>query len=91
MPRVVARPRALLRFRRGKRLSPRRSSSRAPTTRELVEGVNLINAGHPQAAIDGPLADIVTRLERQYANSPDQVYSPRGPALTADYSASATV
>lgn len=58
--------------------------------KELVEGVNLINAGHPQAAIDGPLADIVTRLERQYANSPDQVYSPRGPALTADYSASAT-
>lgn len=55
--------------------------------KEVADGINMIQAGKTQAAIDGPLADVVNRLERQYANSPDQVYSPRGPALTADYAA----
>jgi tetratricopeptide (TPR) repeat protein len=53
--------------------------------KEVADGISMIKAGKMQAAIDGPLADVANRLERQYANSPDQIYSPRGPALTADY------
>jgi tetratricopeptide (TPR) repeat protein len=55
--------------------------------KEVSDGIDLIKAGKPQAAIDGPLADVVNRLEHQYAKSEDQVYSPRGPALSADYAA----
>jgi len=55
--------------------------------KEVGDGISMIKAGKPQAAIDGPLSDVVTRLEKQYANSPDQIYSARGPALTLDYAA----
>lgn len=58
--------------------------------KEVADGINMIKAGKMQAAIDGPLSDVANRLERQYANSPDQVYSPRGPALSANYAALAT-
>jgi len=55
--------------------------------KEVADAISMIHAGKIQEAIDGPLTDVVTRLEKQYANSPDQVYSPRGPALRADYAA----
>jgi tetratricopeptide (TPR) repeat protein len=55
--------------------------------KEVADGISMVHAGKLQEAIDGPLADVATRLERQYANSPDQIYSPRGPALRADYAA----
>lgn len=55
--------------------------------KEVADGIGLIQAGKPQAAIDGPLNDVVSRLEKQYAKTEDQVYSPRGPALTVAYSA----
>jgi tetratricopeptide (TPR) repeat protein len=57
--------------------------------KEVADGLNMIKAGKMQEAIDGPLSDVVNRLEKQYAKSPDQIFSPRGQALTLDYAASA--
>jgi tetratricopeptide (TPR) repeat protein len=46
--------------------------------KQVVEGVKMLEAGHIQAAIDGPLNDVVRRYEAKYGNSKKKIYSARG-------------
>jgi len=46
---------------------------------EVYKGVQMVRSGQIQAAIDGPLTDVVNRFETKYAYSDKRVYSARGP------------
>ena len=55
--------------------------------REVVNGVKMVEAGHVQAAIDGPFNDVIRRYEAKYGNSKRKIYSARGMADALLYSA----
>jgi len=46
--------------------------------KQVVEAVKMLEAGHIQAAIDGPLDDVVRRYEAKYRGSKVKIYSARG-------------
>ena len=46
--------------------------------KQVTDGVKMIEAGHIQAAIDGPLDDVVRRYEAKYGDSKQKIYSARG-------------
>jgi tetratricopeptide (TPR) repeat protein len=49
-----------------------------PDLEEVFGGAKMVEAGHVQAAIDGPFDDVVRRYEKQYGASKDRIYSARG-------------
>jgi tetratricopeptide (TPR) repeat protein len=53
--------------------------------KEVLDGVRMIESGQIQAAIDGPLTDVINRYETKYAHSPDRIYSARGPVQSLLY------
>lgn len=55
--------------------------------KQVVDGVRMIEAGHVQAAIDGPLSDVVRRYEAKYGASKKKIYSARGMTDALLYSA----
>ena len=55
--------------------------------KQVVEAVKMLEAGHIQAAIDGPLDDVVRRYEAKYGNSKTKIYSARGMTDALLYSA----
>lgn len=57
--------------------------------KQVVDAVKMIEAGHIQAAIDGPLNDVVRRYEAKYAGSKKKIYSARGMTDALLYSAAA--
>lgn len=46
--------------------------------KQVVDAVKMLEAGHIQAAIDGPLDDVVRRYEAKYRDSKVKIYSARG-------------
>jgi tetratricopeptide (TPR) repeat protein len=56
------------------------NTSPSADDKEVLDGVRMIQSGQIQAAIDGPLNDVIGRYETKYAHSPDRIYSARGPA-----------
>jgi Flp pilus assembly protein TadD len=54
---------------------------------QVLKGVKMIEAGQIQAAIDGPLDELVHRYEAKYGNSKVKVYSARGMADALLYEA----
>jgi tetratricopeptide (TPR) repeat protein len=58
--------------------------------REVVDGVKMLEAGHVQAAIDGPFNDVARRYEAKYANSKSKIYSARGMTDALLYSLAST-
>ncbi|WP_158882388.1 hypothetical protein [Rhodanobacter sp. L36] len=46
--------------------------------RRVVDGLQMIQAGQIQAAIDGPFDEVVHRYESRYGNSKKKIYSARG-------------
>jgi len=56
---------------------------------EVLKGVQMVHAGQIQAAIDGPLTDVVNRFEKKYAHSDERIYSARGPLQSLLYMATA--
>ena len=57
---------------------------------QVLKGVKMIEAGQIQAAIDGPLDELVHRYEAKYGNSKVKVYSARGMADALLYEAKAS-
>jgi len=55
------------------------NTSPSADDKEVMDGVRMIDAGQIQAAIDGPLNDVIARYETKYAHSADRIYSARGP------------
>lgn len=53
--------------------------------KEVLDGVRMIQAGQIQAAIDGPLNDVINRYETKYAHNPEKLYSARGPVQSLWY------
>jgi tetratricopeptide (TPR) repeat protein len=60
--------------------APKTTASQEPSAddKDVHDGLEMITAGQPQAAIDGPLNRVVKRFETKYAHSPDKIYSARG-------------
>ncbi|QWT18861.1 tetratricopeptide repeat protein [Bacillus sp. NP157] len=56
-----------------------------PDLVEVLKGVKMIEAGQIQAAIDGPLTDVVSRYETKYGHSDKRMYSARGFTQTLIY------
>lgn len=52
---------------------------------EVLGGLRMIETGKIQAAIDGPLTDVINRYETKYAHNPDRIYSARGPVQSLLY------
>ena len=46
----------------------------------VLDGVHMIQAGHIQAAIDGPFDEVAHAYEARYAHSKETIYSARGTA-----------
>lgn len=53
---------------------------------KVLDGVKMVQAGHVQAAIDGPFDDVIRRYEAQYRASKVKIYSARGLNDTLFYS-----
>jgi tetratricopeptide (TPR) repeat protein len=53
----------------------------------VIDGVHMIQAGHIQAAIDGPFDEVVHRYESRYGSSKEKIYSARGMTDTLLYAA----
>lgn len=51
----------------------------------LQQGMQMLQSGQVQAAIDGPLTDVIKGFEKQYGKSPDKVFSVRGTKQTLYY------
>jgi tetratricopeptide (TPR) repeat protein len=49
-----------------------------PDVAEVLAGLKMIEAGHVQAAIDGPFDDVIRRYGKQYGASRATIYSARG-------------
>lgn len=58
--------------------------------KQVLDGVKMIEAGHIQAAIDGPLNDVVRRYEAKYRDSKKKIYSARGMTDALLYSVAST-
>ncbi|MCW8807759.1 MAG: hypothetical protein OQK79_06550 [Rhodanobacter sp.] len=57
--------------------------------KRVLDGVRMIQAGHIQAAIDGPFDEVVERYETRYAGSREKIFSARGTADALLYAATA--
>ncbi len=60
-----------------------------PDLMEVLKGVRMVQSGQIQAAIDGPLTDVVDRYTTKYAHSDKRIYSARGPMQSMLYLARA--
>lgn len=60
-----------------------------PDLLEVLKGVQMVQSGQIQAAIDGPLTDVVNRFTTKYAHSDKRIYSVRGPVQSLLYMATA--
>jgi tetratricopeptide (TPR) repeat protein len=54
------------------------SNRQDPDVARVVEGVQMVMAGHIQAAIDGPFDEVVKKYESRYDTGETTIYSARG-------------
>jgi tetratricopeptide (TPR) repeat protein len=66
--------------------SPIAADTSAADVQRVVDGVHMIQAGHIQAAIDGPFDEVVHRYESNYGASTRKIFSARGMADALVYS-----
>lgn len=58
-----------------------------PDVMRVVEGIRMVNAGHVQAAIDGPFDEVAHRYESRYGSSKEKIFSARSTQDAVLYSA----
>lgn len=69
--------------------SPEMQARETADVQRVVDGVEMIQQGHIQAAIDGPFDEVVQRYETRYRGSKAVIYSARGMTDALLYSTTA--